>query len=118
LELEAQLPRLAHLTNQAQHECGETASTSYYSDEQRAVLARVIPLLRRAAEAGANPVDIELARAWFAQPIAQRLRNVSGLLNRLFVFVNGPYADRLNAYQPDIDIATAVAASPSTCTCR
>ena len=118
---------------------GETASTSYYSDEQRAVLARVIPLLRalpqptnlrdlyvalsdadagnellrRAAEAGANPVDIELARAWFAQPIAQRLRNVSGLLNRLFVFVNGPYADRLNAYQPDIDIATAVEASQS-----
>ena len=118
---------------------GETASTSYYSDEQRAVLARVIPLLRclpqatnlrdlyvalsvedagnellrRAAEAGADVVDIELARGWFAQPIGNRLKNVSGLLNRLFVFVNGPYADRLNAYQPDIEISRAIAANES-----
>jgi DNA polymerase III delta prime subunit len=118
---------------------GETTSTSFYSDEQRAVLARVIPLLRclpeatnlrdlyvtlsvedagnellhRAKAAGANAVDIELAKAWFAQPLKDRLKNVSGLLNRLFIFVNGPYADRLNAYQPDIDIATAVAANES-----
>ena len=118
---------------------GETASTSFYSDEQRAVLARVVPLLRclpqatnlrdlyvalsvekagnellwRASEAGANVVDIELAKAWFAQPIANRLKNVSGLLNRLFVFVNGQYADRLNAYQPDIDISRAVASNES-----
>ena len=118
---------------------GETASTSFYSDEQRAVLARVVPLLRclpqatnlrdlyvalsvekagnellwRAREAGANVVDIELAKAWFAQPIANRLKNVSGLLNRLFVFVNGQYADRLNAYQPDIDISRAVASNES-----
>ncbi len=118
---------------------GETASTSFYSDEQRAVLARVVPLLRclpqatnlrdlyvalsvedagnellrRAREAGANVVDIELARGWFSQPIANRLKNVSGLLNRLFVFVNGQYADRLNAYQPDIDISRAVASNES-----
>ncbi len=118
---------------------GETTSTSYYSDEQRAVLARVIPLLRclptptnlrdlyvvlsvedagnellrRAADAGANPVDIELAKAWFEQPIANRLKNVSGLLNRLFIFVNGPYADRLNAYQPDIEISKSIEANES-----
>lgn len=118
---------------------GETASTSFYSDEQRAVLARVVPLLRclpqptnlrdlyvalsvedagnellrRAREAGANVVDIELAKAWFAQPMANRLKNVSGLLNRLFVFVNGQYADRLNAYQPDIEISRAVASNES-----
>ena len=118
---------------------GETASTSFYSDEQRAVLARVVPLLcclpqatnlrdlyvtlsvdgagnellRRAREAGANVVDIELAKAWFAQPMANRLKNVSGLLNRLFIFVNGPYADRLNAYQPDIEISRAVASNES-----
>lgn len=118
---------------------GETASTSFYSDEQRAVLARVIPLLRclpeptnlrdlyvalsvedagnellrRAAHAGAPVVDIELARTWFAQPIGARLKNVSGLLNRLFVFVNGPYADRLNAYQPDIEISRAIEANES-----
>ncbi|MEQ1674695.1 MAG: hypothetical protein ABL865_06650, partial [Candidatus Nitrotoga sp.] len=118
---------------------GETTSTSFYSDEQRAVLARVVPLLRclpqptnlrdlyvalsvedagnellrRARLAGANVVDIELARGWFSQPIANRLKNVSGLLNRLFVFVNGQYADRLNAYQPDIDISRAVASNES-----
>jgi hypothetical protein len=118
---------------------GETTSTSFYSDEQRAVLARVIPmlrslpvptnlrdlyvtlsiedagneLLRRAKDAGANPVDVELARAWFSQPIANRLKNVSGLLNRLFIFVNGPFSDRINAYQPDIDISKAIAANES-----
>jgi hypothetical protein len=118
---------------------GETASTSFYSDEQRAVLARVVPLLRclpqatnlrdlyvalsvedagnellrRASAAGANAVDIELARGWFSQPIGNRLKNVSGLLNRLFIFVNGPYADRLNAYQPDIEISKAIAANES-----
>ena len=118
---------------------GETSSTSFYSDEQRAVLARVIPLLRalpdptnlrdlyvalsvedaglellrRAKDAGANAVDIEMARSWFVQPMKDRLKNVSGLLNRLFIFVNGPYADRLNAYQPDIDIADAVSRNES-----
>jgi hypothetical protein len=42
-----------------------------------------------------------------------RLKNISGLLNRIFIFVNGPYADRLNAYQPDIDISKAVAENES-----
>lgn len=118
---------------------GESTSTTFYSDEQRAVLARVIPLLRslpeptnlrdlyvtlsvedagnellrRAKDAGANPVDVEMARAWFQQPIKDRLKNVSGLLNRLFIFVNGPYADRLNSYQPDIDIASIVSNNES-----
>ena len=113
---------------------GETTSTSFYSDEQRAVLARIIPLLRclpdptnmrdlyvalsvedagnellrRAKEAGTDPVELTMAGQWLAQPIATRLKNVSGLLNRLFIFVHGPYADRLNAYQPDIVISEAV----------
>lgn len=118
---------------------GETTSTSFYSDEQRAVLALVIPLLRclpeatnlrdlyvalsvedagrelmfRAKKAGANPVDLELAKAWFDQPMGDRLKNIKGLLNRLFIFVNGPAADRLNAYQPDIDVSAAIAGSKS-----
>jgi hypothetical protein len=118
---------------------GETTSTSFFSDEQRAVLARVIPLLRclpvatnlrdlyvaltvqdagnellrRAREAGADPVDLELARGWFSQHVDQRVKNISGLLNRLFIFVNGPYADRLNAYQPDIDVSQIVSAGQS-----
>lgn len=113
---------------------GETTSTSFYMDEQRAVLARVVPLLRqlpaatnlrdlyvtlcvedaarelltRAQQAGADPVGLSLARQWLATPPKDRIKNMAGLLNRLFVFVSGPYADRLNAYQPDIDIHRVV----------
>jgi hypothetical protein len=113
---------------------GTSKSTSFYSDEQRAVLSRVIPLLcclpvptnlrdlyvalsvkdagtellRRARDAGASAVDISLAKQWFDDDYEKRVRNIAGLLNRLFVFVSGPYADRLNAYQPDIDIHRAV----------
>lgn len=118
---------------------GESTSTSFYSDEQRMVLTRIIPLLRclpvatnlrdlyvtlsiedagnellrRAADAGAGPVSISLARAWFTVPFKDRVKNISGLLNRLFIFVNGEATDRLNAYQPDIDIASAVANNES-----
>jgi hypothetical protein len=114
---------------------GETTSTSFYMDEQKAVLTRIIPLLRglpvatnlrdlyvvlsdeyagkellrRAAQAGADTVDIELARAWFDKPISERIKNISGLLNRLFIFVYGAHTDRLNAYQPDIVISNVVA---------
>jgi hypothetical protein len=119
---------------------GFTASTSYYTDLQRAVLSKVIPLLlglgvpanlrdlytvltvedaglellRRARSIKTlDPVAVTLARQWFETPIDERLGQVGGLLNRLFVFVSGPYADRLNAYQPDIDIAAVVAAGES-----
>lgn len=118
---------------------GETSSTSFYMDEQRAVLARVVPLLRQlpvatnmrdlyvtlcvedaarellqqAHEAGADPVSLSLARQWLAIPTKDRIKNIAGLLNRLFVFVSGPYADRLNAYQPDIDIGQVVTSGNS-----
>jgi len=118
---------------------GETSSTSFYMDEQRAVLLRVIPLLcclpvpvnlrdlyvvlsaedaglellRRAADAGADPVEMQLARSWFSQPLSTRLKNIAGLLNRLFIFVSGSRAIRLNAYQPDVRISEIVAAGKS-----
>jgi hypothetical protein len=118
---------------------GETNSTSFYMDEQRAVLARVVPLLRQlpvatnlrdlyvtlcvedaarellqqAQDAGADPVSLSLARQWLAIPSKDRIKNIAGLLNRLFVFVSGPYADRLNAYQPDIDIGQVVTSGKS-----
>ena len=118
---------------------GETSSTSFYMDEQRAVLARVVPLLRQlpvatnmrdlyvtlcvedaarellqqAHDAGADPVSLSLARQWLAIPAKDRIKNIAGLLNRLFVFVSGPYADRLNAYQPDIDIGQVVTSGNS-----
>lgn len=115
---------------------GETLSTSFYMDEQRAVLARIVPLLlclpeptnlrdlyvalcvedagaelvRRARRAGADPVDLTLAQQWLSIPFPNRVKNIAGLLNRLFTFVAGPYADRLNAYAPDIDIANVIKA--------
>jgi hypothetical protein len=108
-------------------------------DEQRAVLARVVPLLRQlpvatnlrdlyvtlcvedaarellhqAQAAGADPVSLSLARQWLSIPSKDRVKNIDGLLNRLFVFVSGPYADRLNAYQPDIDIGQVVTSGQS-----
>lgn len=118
---------------------GHTASTSFYADSQRAVLNRLVPLLlqagapanlrdlyvvltvedagsellRRAKDAGVDPAQIQLAAQWLGLPLAGRLKEISGMLNRLFVFVNGPYADRLNAYQPDIDLTQAVPAGKS-----
>lgn len=114
---------------------GESASTTFYSDEQRTALTLIIPLLRalpeptnlrdlyvslcvqdagndllrRAKEAGANPVALEMAREWLAVPMKDRVKNIKGLLNRLFIFVYGEEADRINAYQPDINIAQLVA---------
>ncbi len=116
---------------------GETTSTSFYMDEQRAVLARLVPLLRclpvptnlrdlyvtltleeaanevldAARAAGADAVEITLAQQWLRQP--SRLKNIAGLLNRLFVFVSGPTAARLNAYQPEIDVHAIVAGGRS-----
>ena len=113
---------------------GETASTSFYADVQRAVLTRMVPLLfltdeavnlrdlytvltvedagrellRRVRLTGADPVAVTLAEEWFNTPRASRLPQISGLLNRLFVFVSGPNTDRLNAYQPSLDIHQAV----------
>jgi hypothetical protein len=113
---------------------GTTESTSYYSDTQRAVLSKVLPLLlglgepvsmrdlyavltvegvghelsRRASAAGVDPVIISLAKEWFNQSIEDQIQKISGLLNRLFIFVSGAHTDRLNCYQPDIDIEEVV----------
>lgn len=113
---------------------GTTTSTSFYSDEQRAILTKLLPVLlsvgtpvnlrdlyvvltiedagremiRRAKAQGLDAVTITLAEQWVNTPIKNRIGNIGGLLNRLFVFVSGPYADRLNCYQPDIDVASAV----------
>jgi len=114
---------------------GHTVSTSYYADAQRAVLATIIPLmtslglpvnlrdlytalaipdagielLRRARDVKVDPTLIALAEQWYQQKPEARLAEIRGLLNKLFIFCHGPYADRLNAYQPDIDVSQAVA---------
>lgn len=113
---------------------GTTSSTSFYSDSQRAVLLKIVPLLKAlplptnlrdlyavlsiedagaallndARKAGVKSSDIQLARQWLEIPFADRLREISGLLNRLYIFCNGPNSMRLNAYQPDIDISEAI----------
>lgn len=114
---------------------GSSLSTSYYSDEQYTALNRVIPvllgldqpanlrdlyvvltvddagveLIRRAQQSGnVNAEQLSLAKAWFAIPHDERVRNIGGLLNRLFIYVSGEHTDRLNAYEPDIDIHTVI----------
>jgi hypothetical protein len=115
---------------------GQTASTSFYSDEQRTALTRVIPLLkglglpvnlrdlyvvldvaeaaneltRRAKAAGVSEDQVSLWERWLADTNPDDRRQVlKGLLNRLFIFVASPASDRLNAYQPTINVAQAVA---------
>ncbi len=113
---------------------GETTTTSFYADDQRAVLSRILPvllnlnipvnlrdlyvvltlpeagreLLSGAKKLNLDSSDIQFAETWFNQPPKTRLKNISGLLNRLIVFTTGPYADRLNCYAPDIDIEAIV----------
>lgn len=114
---------------------GSTTSTSFYSDEQRTVLLKIVPLLKSlpvptnlrdlyavlavedagaallhdARTAGAPTTDIQLARQWLEEPFKDRVKSIRGLLNRLYIFCNGPNALRLNAYQPDLDLQKIVA---------
>lgn len=113
---------------------GSTTSTTYYADNQYAALSRVVPvllsldepanlrdlyvvlaledagrdMLRRAKSCGADPEQIELAAHWYDSDAGERFRNISGMLTRMFPYVAGPTSDRLNAYNPDIDISRAV----------
>ena len=114
---------------------GSSSSTSYYSDEQYTALNRVIPvllngdepanlrdlyvvmtvedagheLIRRAKQSTrVSTEQLSLAKAWFDVPQADRIKSVAGLLNRLFIYVSGEHTDRLNAYQPDIDVHALV----------
>ena len=114
---------------------GEAASTTYYADDQRSVLLIVVPLmlglglrvnlrdlyvalsvenagtelLLLAQENGVDEHIIKSARSWYSLDFTARINNIKGLLNRLFVFVSGPYTDRINDYEPDISLETAVA---------
>jgi len=114
---------------------GNSSSTSYYSDEQYTALNRVIPvllgldqpanlrdlyvvltvedagfeLIRRARESDkVSAEQLSLAKAWFDVAQEDRIKNVAGLLNRLFIYVSGEHTDRLNDYQPDIDIHSLI----------
>ncbi len=122
------LDRLTHLL------IGTTASTDFYLNDQRAVLSRIIPLLlklnlpvnlrdlyvvlavpkagyeliKTAKALDLDPAEISLAESWLDTPAKERLKNIAGMLSRLMIFVTGPHADRLNCYQPDINVQTMV----------
>jgi hypothetical protein len=109
---------------------GTTLSTSYYSDEQRAVLLKVVPvlcglglpvnlrdlyttlcvedagaeLIALARERGVPEQDRRLAESWLNQDFRERVAKISGMLNKLFPLVQGTHADRINAYTPDISL--------------
>ena len=115
---------------------GEVASTPFYADEQRSVLLVIVPLilslglrvnlrdlyvalsveaagaelLLLAEKKGVDESMLKAARAWYGLDFGVRLNNIKGLLNRLFIFVSGPYTDRLNDYYPDISLDAAVQA--------
>lgn len=114
---------------------GETQSTTFYADEQRAVLATVVPVLKALGEPVnlrdlyvvltqdhaaiyvmrklrdleyVEPYIVEMADQFFSQDIEKRVSTIRGMLNRLSNFVLGPSAMRLNAYQPSISIERCV----------
>ncbi len=113
---------------------GETSSTSYYSDAQRSVLLKIIPLLLAtgykinlkdlyaalaienaglelmaiAREKGVSTEIIRQASSFYDQDYEKRKQSIEGMLNRLIVFVTGRYAERINAYEPDISLYDVV----------
>lgn len=113
---------------------GEALSTTFYADEQRSVLLKVVPLLLSlglrvnlrdlyvalavekagqeilllAKEMGVDEHTLTTAQSWYRLDFSDRLNSIKGMLNRLFVFVSGPCTDRLNDYHPDISLEQAV----------
>ncbi|MCW9023071.1 MAG: hypothetical protein OQK73_00170 [Gammaproteobacteria bacterium] len=110
-----------------------SVSTSFYSDEQRTTLHRIIPALKQlgmpvsmrdlyailtveeaaidfmhlARQADIDESSLMMLNTWFNTDFEERLNQNKGMLNRLYVFVAGSATDRLNAYQPDISISEA-----------
>ncbi len=114
---------------------GKTSSTTFFADEQRTALSRVVPVLmglgkpvnladlyvmldsyraatdviRLAKRAGVAEDKIMLCEKWYTETEEDKRKELlKGLLNKLYVFVASPNAPRLNAYQPSIDIHQCV----------
>lgn len=109
------------------------SESEYYGNAQRSALRRVVPLLKSlgtpvalrdlyvvlmmqdaamyvlniARERGVKADIIEAARQFFSIDEKDRKAQIHGLLNRMDLFVTGRVADRLNAYQPSLDLAVA-----------
>ena len=113
---------------------GQTATTSFYSDAQRAVLKFMIPILMGcgkpvvlrdlyvaltvpeaqaelkmlARDNNVDPTILSLYESWTEIKLDARRAELSGLLNKLMEFCVGHVADRINAYQPDITVREVI----------
>jgi len=110
-----------------------TSESDYYRNAQREALAAVIPLLKAcnkpinlrdiyvalkvdqaaqyvinlAKKAGAAADVIEVARLFYDREPDDRAKDINGLMIKMSLFVTGFIADRLNAYEPSLDLVEA-----------
>lgn len=106
------------------------SESPYYKTQQMSALSAVVPLLKSvgkpivlrdifvclsndsaaqhvmklAKSANAEQDVIEIARQFFAIDADKRLSDIGGLLSNMATFVLGKTADRLNAYEPTLDL--------------
>lgn len=109
------------------------SESEYYGNAQRSALRRVVPLLKAlempvvlrdlyvvlmvpeaamyvlnlARERGVKSDVIESARQFFSIEDKERNAQIHGLLNRMDAFATGQIAERLNAYEPTLDLVDA-----------
>lgn len=107
--------------------------SDYYRNAQRAALRATIPILKAlkqetilrdlyvllkkpqaaqyvlnmAKEQGVAPDIIELANDFFEMDADKRDQDINGLLTRLTLFVSDSTAERLNDYEPSLDLEKA-----------
>jgi len=112
------------------------SESDYYRNAQRAALRAVVPLVKSlnkpvilrdlyvvfkneeaahyvltmARQQGVAADVIEVAAQFFAIDEEQRMNDINGLLTRMSLFVTGDIAERLNAYEPTLDLDEAARA--------
>jgi hypothetical protein len=110
-----------------------TSESDFYRNAQREALGAVVPLLKKigqpivlrdiyvtlkvedaaqyvmnlARERGVANDVIEVARQFFSQPPEEIAGLIKGLLTKMSMFCTGDIADRLNEYNPTLDLAQA-----------
>lgn len=109
------------------------SESDYYRNAQRAALRAVVPLVKSlqkrvilrdlyvvfknpeaahyvmtmARQQGVPADVIEVCSQFFAIDEEQRMNDINGLLTRMSLFVTGDIAERLNAYEPTLDLDEA-----------
>ncbi|MBL4706770.1 MAG: TraM recognition domain-containing protein [Flavobacteriales bacterium] len=110
-----------------------TSESDYYRNAQREALGAIVPLLKSCGKpiilrdiyvvlkvdaaaqyvmdlAKENNVAadiIEVAKQFFEKEPDARANDVNGLMTKMSMFVTGDIAERLNAYQPTLDLVEA-----------